>query len=147
MNNYGKKGGTSATAGLKATWYEFETPDGEVLRRRSFHVDQGEAVAVASRHPEGGWSNGGIHPERPSWITSEHVTLRAVRVDGPRPEDFIRRGARFRHKRILDESLKGHAECIVTRVARGTVYYKVNGEGASGCFPVEEFSRWGELIS
>lgn len=57
----------------------------------------------------------------------------------------IKRGLRFVHKRILDEPRTGKAECIVTRVARGTVYYKVGGRGASGCFPVEEFPKWAEI--
>ena len=37
---YGKRGGTSATAGRKAVTYEAVLPDGEIVRKRSFFIDQ-----------------------------------------------------------------------------------------------------------
>jgi hypothetical protein len=134
MNGYGKKGGTGPTAGKSAKWYEFTTPEGDVLRRRSFHVDQPEAVAIVSR--DGTFC--GIHAERPHWAFESQVTVPATRVDGPAVSP-LRRGLQFRHKRIID------AQCVVTRVCRGMVYYKVLPNSSSDCFPVDQFDRWAEI--
>jgi hypothetical protein len=64
----------------------------------------------------------------------------------------VANGRRFTHTRIRDErDLSKGQECVVTRVVRGTVYYKtVHGADAQGrlilagggCFPVEQWSRW-----
>jgi hypothetical protein len=52
----------------------------------------------------------------------------------------LRRGLQFRHKRIID------AQCVVTRVCRGMVYYKVLPNSSSDCFPVDQFDRWAEIV-
>lgn len=47
----------------------------------------------------------------------------------------------FRHSRLIDEEKKPML-CIVTKIARGTVYYRPVSGGGVDCCPVEEFSKW-----
>lgn len=76
----------------------------------------------------------------------------AAAVAGFDPAGGVYKGRRFTHARIRDErDLSKGQECVVTRVVRGTVYYKaIHGADADGqlilagggCFPVEQWGRW-----
>ncbi len=56
----------------------------------------------------------------------------------------LRKGDRFLHKRLLEVDYRTPAECWVSRVALGTVYYHTfEGErGSPNCFPQEQRERW-----
>lgn len=65
-NDYGKRGGTSANAGLKATCYKVALPDGTVARKRSYAVDADEAEALAYM-ADGKWHVSGVYLRAPTW--------------------------------------------------------------------------------
>lgn len=52
------------------------------------------------------------------------------------------KGLRFLHSRVLRDDYKTPMEFVVTKVAKGTVYYRPVDGGAPNCCPVEEFSKW-----
>lgn len=56
----------------------------------------------------------------------------------PNPDEprRLRPGARFLHTRYLDTTRPGHqpAECVITRVTGGTVYYRVGGPAGAKVF-------------
>jgi hypothetical protein len=53
----------------------------------------------------------------------------------------MKRGDRFIHKHWLDENNKP-LECVVTRVARGTVYWRPVGGGSPMCFSLESSEKY-----
>jgi hypothetical protein len=53
----------------------------------------------------------------------------------------MKRGDTFIHKHWLDE-LNNPLECFVTRVARGTVYWRPVGGGSPMCFGVDQISKY-----
>jgi hypothetical protein len=58
---YGRKGGTSATAGKKATTFLIDMPDGSTKRKRSYFVHDETALAPVFEH-DGVWHTTGIYP-------------------------------------------------------------------------------------
>lgn len=51
-------------------------------------------------------------------------------------------GFRFFHKRVLNPDLKTPMEFVVTRIAKGIIYYRpVNGGGSQNC-KIEDFDRY-----
>ncbi len=66
MGNYGKKGGTSANAGRTSSTYEAVMPDGTVVRKRSFHVHQDDALVGCFEH-NGKWHVSGVTDRVQNW--------------------------------------------------------------------------------
>lgn len=50
------------------------------------------------------------------------------------------KGLRFLHPRVLDERNEP-MEYVVTKIARGTIYYRPVSGGAPQCCDVEQFDR------
>jgi hypothetical protein len=59
MSDYGKRGGTSANAGRKASTYVGTFPDGSMFRKRSFEVSTDEAHVGIYQH-QGEWKVAGV---------------------------------------------------------------------------------------
>jgi hypothetical protein len=58
----------------------------------------------------------------------------------------MKRGDTFIHKHWLDEH-NNPLECVVTRVARGTVYWRPVGVGSPMCFSLEIAEKYvGRLL-
>lgn len=56
------------------------------------------------------------------------------------------RGLEFDHARVIDTD-KRPMRFVVTRIARGMVYYRPVSGGSPQCCPVEEFPRWVKIES
>lgn len=65
--SYGKKGGTSATAGKTKAIYEAEAPDGSILRVGSFQVQSAEAYMHISCHGGACWYGNGVRDVPEDW--------------------------------------------------------------------------------
>lgn len=63
---YGKKGGTSATAGKRSAVYRWTMPDGTPGERRTFKVSADRAVAVCYRHADK-WYVSAVYDAAPDW--------------------------------------------------------------------------------
>ena len=72
MRNFGKRGGSSPTAGRKATVYEGTFPDGNTFTKRAFFTT-GPAFASCYEH-NGIWHCAGIH-ERATDINPRYVAI------------------------------------------------------------------------
>ena len=68
----GQKGGTSANAGRKAVTYTFKFPDGRQGSKRSYQVDQAEAVAMIYQH-DGVWYVSAIKETTQDWGRQQSV--------------------------------------------------------------------------
>lgn len=77
MNAYGKRGGTSAVAGKKAVIYEATLPDGQVVRKRSFYVNQESAVLGCYQH-DGKWYASGIVDSPKAWGGQSFVEAKRI---------------------------------------------------------------------
>lgn len=62
-----KKNGIGATSGKKATTYIANTPDGQVLVKRSFFIHTDEALMGAFKTDDGKWHASGITSEVQDW--------------------------------------------------------------------------------
>jgi len=62
-NTYGQRGGVGATRGRKSVLYEATLPNGKVVRKRSFFVDQEVAFLGTFQVSGGEWQPGGIFAE------------------------------------------------------------------------------------
>jgi hypothetical protein len=73
--SFGQRGGTSRNAGRKAVTYEALLPDGQMVRKTSFTVDQPVAVLGVYRHPDYTdrevWCWSGIAPEPQDWWSGQ----------------------------------------------------------------------------
>lgn len=78
MSEFGRKGGTSATAGRKATTYEATAPDGTVLRKKSFQVGTDTAVMMIYRDPTGRWTASGVQAEAQDWGNQQPVQAKRI---------------------------------------------------------------------
>jgi hypothetical protein len=74
---YGCSGGTSATAGRKATTYVVTFPDGTTATKRSYFDDAPEAVAMIYQSRDGKWRVSAIRAEAQNWPGQQAV--KAVR--------------------------------------------------------------------
>ena len=77
---YGKKGGTSATAGKVASTYAATLPNGRAVQVRSFKVSAPEAWVIC--YPsirEGGWSVNTVRDVPHGWSATE-VAVPATKV-------------------------------------------------------------------
>lgn len=76
MSDYGKKGGTSATAGKVSVKYEATAPDGTVLTKRSFKAGDEVAVMNIYKH-ENVWYANCVYnrSNQPGWFTREGAVL------------------------------------------------------------------------
>lgn len=78
---YGKRGGTSATAGKRSAVYRWTYPDGTPGERRTFATDAPRAVAVCYQHA-GKWYVAAVYPSRDDWRGSpNHTFIDCDRVD------------------------------------------------------------------
>lgn len=78
MSDYGKKGGTSVNSGRKARIYEATTPDGTVLRKKTFQVDADTAVMMVFKDPSGTWVASAVTAEPKDWGTQQAITATRV---------------------------------------------------------------------
>lgn len=76
-NGIGCKGGTSATAGKRATTYTVALPDGSTVQKRSFYVDSDSAIATGFMHQ--GKPVVAVWPGQPTW-EGDFGRLTATRV-------------------------------------------------------------------
>lgn len=53
----------------------------------------------------------------------------------------LKRGTRFLHTKFITEDKKP-LECVVTRIARGIVYWRAVEGGSSYCFSLEEAPKY-----
>ncbi len=68
-SSYGKRGGTSATAGKRKSIYEGKAPDGSILHVASFHVDTPKAWMHISCQAGTCWYGNAVRPEPLDWGT------------------------------------------------------------------------------
>ena len=57
-----------------------------------------------------------------------------------------KKGVRFFHARIIDED-GSPMLFVVTKIARGTIYYRPVSGGSPDCCPVEDFPRWCQRLA
>jgi hypothetical protein len=79
VSDYGKRGGTSATAGRKSALYKATAPDGRVLTRRTFQTDAPEALMIMFRL-NGVWYDQGVYDTAPAWMSATAIAVLARRV-------------------------------------------------------------------
>jgi len=80
-SRYGKKGGTSANAGRKATKYTVPMPDGRTLTKRVFQDCGASASALIYEH-DGEWFLNTVVPthNKPGWAAS-YTEVPAERIE------------------------------------------------------------------
>lgn len=78
MTDFGRRGGTGPTAGRVASTYEAELPDGRVVRKRSFHIHQPEALLGCYQDRAGNWHASGIVAEERDWGRQKFIVARRV---------------------------------------------------------------------
>lgn len=76
-HSFGRRGGTSANAGRRASKYEATLPDGTVVRKRSYQVHQDTAHLGCYQH-EGKWYTSGVRAEPQDWPGQQWVECRRV---------------------------------------------------------------------
>jgi hypothetical protein len=78
MSDYGKRGGSSPTAGKKASVYQATAPDGHLLRKATYKVSVDTAVLYAYQRL-GEWHAAGVREKR-SWDMDHYTALDARRI-------------------------------------------------------------------
>lgn len=77
-NTFGQRGGVGANRGRKAVLYEATLPDGTVIRKKSFQVDQEVAYLSTFQTSDDKWHPAGIYSEVRGWENYKFVEARRV---------------------------------------------------------------------